>query len=72
MKYIGNNPDILTVLEIKIDDTSSESQVLFEVFSTSSRFDRTGKSGGILLYVRENIPSEYLEKIAIPHIGDFL
>ena len=64
VKYIGNNPDILTVSEIKVDDTSPESEVLFEVISTSSRSDCTGKGGGILLYIREGIPSEYLRKIA--------
>ena len=52
LKYVGNNLDILIVLETKIDDTSPESQFLMEGFSTPYRLDRTAKGGGILLYIR--------------------
>ena len=58
-KYVGNNPDILTVPETKID------VVLFEGFPTFSRLDCTAKSGGVLFYVRGNIPSKYLKKFTV-------
>ena len=64
MKYVGNNLGILMVSETKID-TLPESQCLIEGFSTSYSLDRTAKGGGILLYVRQNIPSKYLKKVPV-------
>ena len=57
MKYVGNNLDILMVSETKIDSTFPESQLLVEGFSTPYRF------GGILLYIRQDIPTKYIKKI---------
>ena len=55
--YIVNNEiDILMVSETKLDDTFPTSQFLMQGFSTPFRNDRTSKGGGILLYVREDIP----------------
>ena len=45
LKYVGNNLDILIVLETKIDITSPESQFLMEGFSTPYRLDWTVKGG---------------------------
>ena len=39
LKYVGNNLDILIVLETKIDITSPESQFLMEGFSTPYRLE---------------------------------
>ena len=55
VKYVGNN---LEISETKIGDTLSESQFLIEGFSTPYRLDRTAKGGGILLYIRRDIPSK--------------
>ena len=55
MKYVGNNLDILTVLEIKKEDTLSESRFLIESFH---RLVRTAKDGKMLLHLRKDIPSE--------------
>ena len=65
VKYVGNNLDILMVSETKIDDTFPESQFLIESFSTPYRLDRTAKGGGILLYIRQDIPSKYIKKITV-------
>ena len=65
VKYVGNNLDILMVSETKIDDTFPESQFLIEGFSTPYRLDRTAKGGGILLYIRQDIPSKYIKKITV-------
>ena len=62
MKYVGNNLDILMVSKTKMDETFSESQFLIMGFSTPYRLDRTGTGGGILLYIRQDIPSKYLKK----------
>ena len=53
------------VSETKINDTFPESQHLIEGYSTSYRLDQTAKGGGILLYIRQDIPSRYLKKITV-------
>ena len=53
------------VSEIKIYDTFPDSQFLMEGFSTPYRLDRTAKGGGILLYIRQDIPSKYITKFAV-------
>ena len=45
------------ISETKIDDTFLHSQFLIEGFSTTYRLDRNSNGDGILLYVREDIPS---------------
>ena len=50
------------VSETKIDDTFPESQFLIEGFLKPFRLDRTAKGGGILLYIREDIPCRYFKK----------
>ena len=62
VKYVDNNLDILMLSETKIDDTFPESQFLIESFSVPYRLDQTAKGRGILLYIRQNIPSKYLQK----------
>ena len=65
VKHVGNNPDTLTLSKTKIHDNFSGSQFLFKGSPTSSRLDRAAKSGGILLYKREDIQSKYLKKITV-------
>ena len=61
VSFVGNNLDILMVSETRIDDTFPESQFLIEGFSKPFRHDRTAKGGGILLYIREDIPCKYIK-----------
>ena len=61
VSFINNNLDILMISETKIDDTFPDSQFLIEGFSVPYRLDRTAKGGGILLYIREDIPSKLLK-----------
>ena len=44
---------------------SPESQFLSMGFSTLYRLGRIAKGGGILLYIRQDIPSKYLKKITV-------
>ena len=55
VRFVGNNLDILMALETKIDDTFPASQFLVIGFSKPFRIDCTAKSGGIFLYIREDI-----------------
>ena len=56
VSFINNNLDILMISETKIDDT------LIKGFSVPYRLYRTAKGGGILLYIREDIPSKRIKK----------
>ena len=62
--FINNNLDILMISQTKIDDTFPESQFLIEGFLIPYRYDRTAKGGVILLYMREDIPSNPLRPIS--------
>ena len=62
VSFLNNNIDILMISETKIDDTFPDSQFLIEGFSVPYRLDRTAKGGGILLYIREDIPSKRIKK----------
>ena len=65
MKLVNKNLDILMISETKIDDTFPESQFLIEGFSAPYRLDRTAKGGGILLYIREDIPSKLIKNVTV-------
>ena len=49
--------------ETKIDDTFPDSKFLIEGFSVPYRLDRTVKGRGILLYIREDIPSKRTKNV---------
>ena len=53
------------VSETKIDDTLFASQFLIEGFLKPFRLDRTAKGGGILLFIREDIPCKYIKQITL-------
>lgn len=54
--------DVLMISETKLDNTFPISEFLIEGFSTPYRLDRNKNGGGIMLYVREDIPSKLLVK----------
>ena len=54
------NVDILMVTETKIDESFPTSQFIIPGFTSPYRFDRTKDGGGILVYIREDIPSKLL------------
>ena len=53
---IGNNIDILLISETKLDDSFPSAQFLIKGFSAPYRFDRKSKGGGLLFYIRKDIP----------------
>ena len=55
---VQDNIDILLVSETKIDDTFPLGQFYIDGYSTPYHFDRTSHGGGILLYIKEDIPSK--------------
>ena len=48
------------VSETKLDDSFPEDQFLIYSFHSPFRFDRKKNGGGIMLYVREDIPAKLL------------
>ena len=58
---ILDNTDILLVSEAKLDDTYPVGPFYIDGYVTPYRFDRTSHGGGILLYIREDIPSKILK-----------
>ena len=57
---ITNFVDILLLSETKLDDSFPTGQFSLNGYSKLCRLDRSSNGGGILLYVREDIPSRLL------------
>ena len=57
---IDNNIDIFLISETKLDYSFSTAQFLIKGFSAPYSFDRNSKGGGLLFYIREDIPSKIL------------
>ena len=57
---VKNSLDILMISETKLDDLFPTAQCLLHGFSAPYRLDRNSKFGGILLYIKEDIPSSLL------------
>ena len=55
---VVRNLDILSISETKIDSSFPEAQLDIRGFTTPYRVDRDCHGGGILLYIRLNIPSK--------------
>ena len=58
--------DILIITETKLDDTFPVSQFHIDGFSKPYRLDRNRNGGGVIIYVREDIPSKILTKHVLP------
>lgn len=54
--------DILVIGETKLDDTFPEAQFLIPGYKKPYRLDRNEHGGGVMIYVREDIPSDRLQK----------
>lgn len=61
-EVIGNNLDVLVIQETKLDSSFPAQQFIFPGFSEPYRLDRNREGGGVLIYVREDIPSKLLNK----------
>ena len=59
VQILHNNLDILLISETKIDSSFPTAQFQIEGYTTY-RLDRNTNGGGILLYIREDIPSTLL------------
>ena len=57
---VRGNVNILMISETKIDDSFPSKQFLIDGFTAPYRLDRNGSDGGILVYIREDIPSKLI------------
>ena len=64
---VDSNIDVLVIAETKLDDCFPTAQFLIKGYSKPYRLDRTCHGGGILIYVREDIPSKELNKHKFPN-----
>ena len=62
-EVVGNKIDVLLISETKLDNTFPLNQFILEGFTPPYRFDRTTHGGGLMFFVREDIPSKLLPKI---------
>ena len=54
------NLDIFVITESKLDESFHTNQFFIDVFLPPFRLDRTSKGGGVLIYVRDDIPCRLL------------
>ena len=58
---INRNLDIILLLETKLDDSFPSAPFMLKNFGIPYRLDTNSNGGGLLLYVREDIPSMFLK-----------
>ena len=59
-EQVKGNIDILLISETKIDGSFPVGQFIIDGFSPPYRLDRNGHGGGLMLFVRKDIPSNLL------------
>ena len=65
-EVIIKNVHFLVIAETKLDDTFPLGQFYVEGFNIPYRRDRNHNGGGVIIYIREDIPSKTLEKHKLP------
>ena len=61
---IRGRVDIMLISETKLDNTFPKPQFFLQCYSEPIRLDRTANGGGLLLYLRDDIPVKPLPVIA--------
>ena len=62
MKYI----DVLVITETELDNSFPTLQFLVKGFAEPFRLDRNRNGGGVMIYIRDDIPSRFLLKHVFP------
>ena len=63
---IDNNLDRFAIAETKLDSPFPESQFILPEMRNSFRLDETSRTGGLLMFVNNYIPSKYLRSFHLP------
>ena len=64
MEIVDNNIDIFMIAETKLDSSFPSEQFSVHGFSKPFRLDRNSNGGGLLVYVRDDIPSFQLKSFS--------
>ena len=64
---ISNHVDILVLTETKLDEMFTRFSFLVDGFSLPFRLDRNQKGGGLLIFVRSDIPTKLLTEHSFPN-----
>ena len=59
--FVVGKIDILLISETKIDESFPLTQFTLEGFSTLFRADRNSQGGGLIIYIRDDIPSKEIK-----------
>ena len=60
IEITAGNIEILMISKSRLDESFPKGQFLTKGFSEPQRLDRNSKGGGIMLFIREDIPSKLL------------
>ena len=63
---LGKSLDIICISETKLDETFLTAQFAIDGFSKPYRLDITSNSGGLLFYVKANLPSKLIRSYNFP------
>ena len=63
---IDQNIDIVCLAETKLDSSFPASNFSIPGYTSPYRLDVNSKSGGLLIYIKETIPSKELKQLLIP------
>ena len=63
---VMGNIDVLVITETKLDDSFPAANFMLDGFSKPYRRDRNANGGGVLIYVRDDIPSKELKDHNFP------
>ena len=69
---VTKNVDIMIISETKLDESFPESQFLVDGFKKPFRLYRTANGGGLLVYVRDKVPTKEIKQIHIPNAMECL
>ena len=72
ISQVKGTVDVLMIFETKIDDSFPSVNFLIDGFSQPYRIDRNSSGGGIMLYVREDIPSNLIKVESLPIEGFYV
>ena len=62
VSLVKDKPDIIMVSETKIDESFPERQFIIEGYSSPFGRDRNSHGGGLLFYIRDDIPCKEIKK----------
>ena len=61
-----NNGDILLIDETKIDSSFTDAQFFIEGYNKPLRLNLSGRSGGLLIFTKSDLPTRQLTELKIP------